>query len=608
MESEEELEELRRLLLEPDRVRLRRLETTMDLYPRPETVARALPDAVAMASPAFSEALGGPVSQALKVTVRKDPQPLIDVIFPLLGPAIRKSIQAALQGMVASLNATTEHSLNLGLRYRAWRARMPFGEFLLLHTLIYRVELAYLVHNNTGLVLLSCQDPSSHAADPDMVAGMLTAMQDFGRDSLQAGADEGLEQLRLGEHLLMVEAGPSASLALALRGTPPPQLRQQMQETLEAVHFRHAADLEEFAGDPAPFQKSEADLERLIQFERKLPSGAPSREVRMLAMVFLGFVALLLGWWGYRAYVWSQYLSLLENQPGLWVGRTSAQWWGWGKHHIFGLRDPLAVDPDSLKPKWATFPIEGHWEPYQSLDGPILQRRIRSLMAPPASVQLSFEKGVLSASGQASQEWMWRAKVVASALPGVERYLDNHLEDIDPLGRLRKRLAPPSSVEMLLQGNELILSGSAPHSWLVSVSQRLDKDFRLDQSGVIDLEQQRLAKFKGLLEGLSLYFEPGKTQFKGPSEEVLDTACAHWKHVEELAGMLELKLQLQVTGQSDATGTPAQNARLSKERAALVRSLLVKKGIAESAMSIEAVQATVNDPRLRRVIFLVVEK
>ena len=229
-------------------------------------------------------------------------------------------------------------------------------------------------------------------------------------------------------------------------------------------------------------------------------------------------------------------------------------------------------------------------------------------MAPPATATLTFEHGLLTASGRASQDWMTRARVLSAALPGVDRYLDNHLEDTDPLGRMRKKLSPPNSVEMTLLGEELVLSGSAPHAWLASVPGRMEKGFSLDASGVIDLEQQRLEKFRTLLGNLSLYFEPGTTTFRGPHEPTLDQVVVYWRKVEALSKVLGSNLGLQVTGQSDATGTRAENVRLSKERANLIRGMLIQRGLAESSLSVEAVQAPVNDPRLRRVIFLVVAK
>ena len=73
-----------------------------------------------------------------------------------MGPAIRQAIRQALQSLTQSLNQTVEHSFSLkGLRWRieAWTTGRPFAEVVLLHTLRYRVEQAFLIHRDTGLLL-----------------------------------------------------------------------------------------------------------------------------------------------------------------------------------------------------------------------------------------------------------------------------------------------------------------------------------------------------------------------------------------------------------------------------------------------------------------------
>ena len=50
---------------------------------------------------------------------RSNPGPLADALFPVMGPAIRKAVAAALAGMVEALNRTLEHSLSW--RSIAWR-------------------------------------------------------------------------------------------------------------------------------------------------------------------------------------------------------------------------------------------------------------------------------------------------------------------------------------------------------------------------------------------------------------------------------------------------------------------------------------------------------
>ena len=161
--------------------------------------------------------------------MRKDPKPLADAIFPIMGPAIRKSIAAALSGMVQSLNQTLSYSLSAqGLKWRweALRTGKSFSEVVLLHTLRYRVEQVFLIHRETGLLLRHLSAGASVVQDADMVSGMLTAIQDFVKDSFTVGQGDQLQTMQLVDLTVWIEQGPLAILAGAIRGTAPQELRE----------------------------------------------------------------------------------------------------------------------------------------------------------------------------------------------------------------------------------------------------------------------------------------------------------------------------------------------------------------------------------------------
>ena len=93
------------------------------------------------ADPELARALAPPVEKAITASVRRDPKPLADAIFPIIGPAIRKAVAASLAAMVESMNRTLEHSVSwraIRWRLEARRTGRTFGEVVLLHTLLYR--------------------------------------------------------------------------------------------------------------------------------------------------------------------------------------------------------------------------------------------------------------------------------------------------------------------------------------------------------------------------------------------------------------------------------------------------------------------------------------
>ena len=224
-------------------------------------LVNALPEAVRQSNAAGSrlaDALSPTVDRAIEVSIEKNPQPMIDAIFPIIGPAIRKAVSDALAKAVSGLNETLEHSLSpqsIRWRLEAKRTGKTFAEVLMLKTLRYRVEQVFLIHAETGLLLHHVVAPGVSARDADLVSGMLTAVTDFVRDSFTSDEDAGagLQKLRVGGTSVWVERGPHAVVAAAVRGEGPEELRETLEESVESVHQRFRDELEEFDGDSAVF-------------------------------------------------------------------------------------------------------------------------------------------------------------------------------------------------------------------------------------------------------------------------------------------------------------------------------------------------------------------
>src|SRR4029450_9844231 len=88
----------------------------------------------------IATALAKPVTQALGAAGRENRQVIVDVLFPVIGPAIRKAIAEALRNLVADVNGAIESSFSVrGMRWRveAWRSGVPYAQIVLKHTLTY---------------------------------------------------------------------------------------------------------------------------------------------------------------------------------------------------------------------------------------------------------------------------------------------------------------------------------------------------------------------------------------------------------------------------------------------------------------------------------------
>src|SRR5689334_10262574 len=118
--QDEQLSRLRALLMGPELDVLRsRLD---DPLIRAEETSQVIAEAIALRARRGGElrnALQPAIEEALRISVQRDPHVLADLLFPVIGPAIRKAVASSLNSMMDALNKTLEQSLSM--RAVRWR-------------------------------------------------------------------------------------------------------------------------------------------------------------------------------------------------------------------------------------------------------------------------------------------------------------------------------------------------------------------------------------------------------------------------------------------------------------------------------------------------------
>ncbi len=436
-----ELGELRGLMFGGEIDRLNRLETRMDDPSElAEDVSRRIAEGLAAKDPRqdlFKRALIPVVEEAIRDSIRRNPKVLVDVLFPIMGPAIRKAIAAALAGMVSSLNSTLENSFSWqGLKWRleARATGRPFGEVVLSHTLIYQVEQVFLVHKETGLLLCHVTSKEEDIRDPDLISGMLTALQDFVKDSFSTDQGDMLETMQVGEYTVRIEQGPAAILAAVVRGAPPVEVSNRLQNALERIHLEKGTDLTDFEGDTDVFEDCRPILEECLdaQYGAGRSGEQSGNKVLRLAYGLIGVLVLVFGTWMFfslrESRRWNDFLTRLRAEPGIVV--TDYERRG-GRYLVAGLRDPDAADPDALARAASIAPdrLDTRWEPYVALSPKLVVARARRMLETPATVTTEFDNGELKLAGHAPHRWIAQAVPLARTVPGVTRIRTDGLKD-----------------------------------------------------------------------------------------------------------------------------------------------------------------------------------
>ena len=420
--------ELRQLILAPEQEALERLHQRVDdPASRTEDVGSVVAEAIQLrrrqgGDEALSVALAPTIETALRESVRKDPGTLADALFPVMGPAIRRSILETLRSFLESFNQVLDQSLSVkGLKWRleALRTGRPFTEVALLHSLVFRVEQVFLIHKKTGLPIGHAVASAVAMQDPSLVSGMLSAIQDFVRDSFHAAQGQGINRMNAGDMDVWIEEGPYAILACVIRGVAPRDLRDRMAEVLENVHREYSAQLDQFEGDSAPFTKVHDEISRCLEHRYKEEVKAKSfAAVYAAAAIVILIVGAWFGWRAVQYARWDRLVNTLREQPGFVItsfGRAH------GKFVVRGMRDPLAAEPTQFIRTSNVNSGDGefHWGGYYALDDGIVEQRAKSILSPPSTAIVAVKSGVLTVSGVASANWVKDIQTRGLLVPGI---------------------------------------------------------------------------------------------------------------------------------------------------------------------------------------------
>ncbi|TIU79316.1 MAG: OmpA family protein [Mesorhizobium sp.] len=434
------METLRQLLVGREISELSRVTHLLD---EPEQLASAvggvLPSAAARAPHAqLGEALAPAVERAVQRSIQKSPRTLTDILYPVFLPAIRKSIGEKIDQTFQSLNETLRHIFTwhgLKWRFEAWRTGASFSEVVLKHSLVYRVEHVFLINRNSGLLIAHVTADNATSEDPQLISSMLSAIQDFVKDSFNEKEQSGLDTIRFGELRLWSEVGPFATLVAVIRGNPPEELHEIFRDVLLRIHDECSQALEQFDGDSSQLVGVETLLQTCVELKQEDSNqGFPWLVVAAVLLVLIPAGGwFLLSWQSGQR--WQAYVSRLSTQPGIIVAEQKVHD---GQFYIAGLRDPLAADPQSLLSGTKVDPARVHsqWQFYQSLEPEFVLKRLVASLAPPDSVRLSIVNNRIVAEGEAPDTWIDRARAAARQLSAGGPVFDiSRVRDVSPEAR-----------------------------------------------------------------------------------------------------------------------------------------------------------------------------
>ena len=418
---------------------------------RSADVADVLPEAIHAShrrGGELGEALRDPVGQCLQQEFRDDPQTYGDVLYPIMGPAIRKSIMHALRAITQQINEAVEHSLTpkgLSWRLQAWRAGVPFGQFIVQKTLLYRVEQAYLISRENGLLVGHAQHEAARIKDSDAVSAMFTAIQDFVKESFSPDRTGRLESADMGEFTLWAVHGPHALLVCVIRGVPPRSLRGDLSAILERIHFRYGDAIRSYAGDTSSVPEVDNELTACLQLEARQDKETSGKSIAWPLLIILLLIAGAIGYFAVTGWLQARELdqlrAALDDTPGLYVADIERD----GNTVIVrGMRDPLAPTVSAIAADNGIVDAEivTDLQAFQSLDPRLIAQRAAARFGAPDGIGFSVEDSRLIVTGPAPLDWQAEVNASYGSLAGIDgvefRVPAEHLAALERAAELRR--------------------------------------------------------------------------------------------------------------------------------------------------------------------------
>lgn len=546
--SESDLETLRAILLGKDYddlIAFKKNSENSEKYS--QSIAEVVSEALTIRSSkdeSISTALAPTIQSALTTSITNDPKPIADALYPVMGPAIRKSISEALNQMLSTFNQLLEESFSaksLLWRFDAWRTGRSYSETILLKTLVFQVEEIFLINSEDGLLLQHASLENIITQDSDMVSGMLTAIQDFINDSFSVaeGANSGLNTLRLGDLTVFIEHGPKAVLAAVVRGRPSEHIRTLLTSTLEEIHHQHASDFRQFQGDSSIFDPAQPLLQRCLQVQKQ-----EKKSSRLPLYIVLGLLSLGLAYWAYSNYQhkqaiqqqelvqqalaeqqqqqWKRIIKTLKDEPGIVVLNSNK---GNSDYEIELLTDPLARQPSQVVTHIkADKPISFSTQPYLSVDDEIILLRAQQRLAAPQGVNLSVENTILKVDGKASKDWT--------------HYLHNNWQQITGVQQLN-----------------------------------------IQSLNSFDANLPQINALKRNIENSKVLFEKGHANIGTDAKKSIEASSNLLAQLIPLAKNSKMSVRISLSGHADGTGNMDTNRKIIKKRIDNVTEALLESGI-----------------------------
>ena len=539
----------------------------------------------------LSQALRPSLKLALRDEIREEKEQVARLLFPVMGPAIRKSISASIQSFFDSVSLALSRS-NPFTRLSWWleskRSGLPMEQVAMIRNANYAVHELFLMQHDSGLLMQHASLAGETAErDPQLISGMFIAIQNFVRESFVEGAqqEDELNRMRVGETDVLVETGPFGVLAACVKGTPPPNFREAMQITLEQIHQRCGDELEVFDGDPEATAKALPIMQRLL-VDRRRANKRRSALMGWLLALLLGAAAVgIWHWRGLESERWAALLTEVESAPGVEVVFSRLGWFG---SQIHVLRDPQStlnaenlLQTHDFSPNRVVFRETPFLDPRLAAERERLARIRHGNQLAALESATAAERADLEAEMRRERERFHREQEVAK-------------READFSG-LRRMLGPNPDVNLTLDGRTVVASGETSQLWAERLQVGVAYFSELSGPDVTELKIAEIPEWERIVAELASTYIPfisGLSTPNAQTEAALEETRQNLERLAQLSRILERAYEVEIVALPLIAENQVYEQKIQAERLTYAKTWLHEAGLED-----EIAQTTATDPK-----------
>jgi outer membrane protein OmpA-like peptidoglycan-associated protein len=270
-------------------------------------------------------AIAPAMGKAIKEQIIIERDSMVDALYPVIGNTISKYMGEVIQ----QINQRVENTLTpegISRKIRAKLQGVSEAELILRESMPFIIRAIFLIHKASGLVMSEAQQNRIQPLESDLLAGMLTAIRDFGGQcSIQPGNVSELTEIEYENFKIVMEVAGYCYIAIIAEGEPNQAFIKEMRQTLSNIilSYGHGNIFQNFNGDPETIPTAiHALLDALLNYrteefkQRKFP-----KSLLILLTIFLGVITAFTGFKIYRYQVSQNLINLgkiaLASRPEL---------------------------------------------------------------------------------------------------------------------------------------------------------------------------------------------------------------------------------------------------------------------------------------------------